>query len=105
MMWQKIKNWIIKKLGGYTKAEYENLSKRPVERFEFIPHPASNVVLLRTEGVVDTFYAPEKEWMEDKLVHALAQELRPYVRWTTCDDYCDMKRTYRAEVKVVADNY
>ena len=97
----KLKNWIIKKLGGYTRAEYES---RPVDRFEFLSIKQNDIVTLQTEGEFDVFNEPPKEWLEDKLMGELAKKIKPYVMWDHARDCYRMKKFVRAAVKVVNCN-
>lgn len=103
-MWWKIKNWLIKRLGGYTKAEYDDFSRFPVTRFEVIPERTKNIVRLQSEAWFDSFSTPPTEWTERKLIGELAMQLKPYVHWEQSEDYCRMKRAVRAVVKVVKFN-
>lgn len=103
-MWQKIKNWLIKKLGGYTKAEYDDFSRCPVTRFEILPERPKNIVRLHADVWFDPFSTPPREWTERKLLDALATQIKPYVHWENSEDYCRMKRGVRAVVKVVDFN-
>lgn len=100
-MWEKIKNWLIKWLGGYTKAEYDDFSRCPVTRFEIIPDQPKNIVTLRAEMWFDHFSTPPTEWTEKQLIGELAMKIKPYVHWERSEDYCRMKRAVRAVVKVV----
>ena len=99
-LWQRIKNAIIKKLGGFTKDEYG-----PITRYEFLPpRTVNNVVVLRAEGTFSPMNNPPKEWIEEKLIAELARQMKPHVLWEHNDHYCDMTRTFRATVTVVADH-
>ena len=95
------KNWIIKKLGGYTKAEYDNLSRFPIRHFEFMPPQRSNIVTLQTQGAFDKFNEPSQEWLENRVVCELAKQLKPYVTWEYEEDCCRTNKIVRAAVKVV----
>ena len=98
-IWNHIKDWLIKKLGGYTKAEYDIAA---VARYEFIPPPEwNNIIKVCAEGKYHHFDEPPREWIESHLVEELAREIKPYVRWETNIDYCDMMHNIRAIVKVV----
>lgn len=100
-LWQRIKNWCIKKLGGYTKEEY---GIGPITRYEFIPQKTHGIDVLRAEAEFDSFNKPPTEWIEGKLLGELAKQMKSYVVVETCEDYCRMRQKYRATVKVVADN-
>ena len=100
-MLQRFKNWIIKKLGGYTKAEYDNYARLPIDRFVVMPEQTRNVVTLRTEMTYDHFASPPSEWIEDRLCGELGRQIKPYVRLERGEDYCNMMTTIRAYVKVV----
>lgn len=99
-LWQRIKNWIIKKLGGYTKKEYDF---RPIERFEFIPQrlDSRNIITLRTEETLDIFRSVPHEWVEGRMLDELAKQMKPFVVWEFNDDYMDFRKKVRASIKVV----
>lgn len=101
-MWAKFKNWLIKKLGGYTKWEYDDLSL--VTRYEVLSEQRKDIVQLRAEMSYDSFRTLPKEWVEDKLVGQLAEQMKPLVHWERSEDYCEMKIGVRAGVKVVGGN-
>ena len=100
-LWQRIKNWCIKKLGGYTKEEY---GLGPITRYKFIPQQTHGIEVLQAEAEFDSFYKPPTELIEDKLLGGLARQMKPHVVFETCEDYCGMRQMVRATVKVVADN-
>lgn len=103
-MWEKIKNWLIKRLGGYTKAEYDDSGRFPVTRYEVIQDQRKDVVTLQADMWYDAFSTPPSEWTEKQLIGELAMKIKPYVKWERSDDYCRMKKGVRAVVKVVALN-
>lgn len=100
-MLKKFKDWLIKKLGGFTKAEYDDWSRLPVSKLEFIPEPMGDVVTLCADVTFNVAYAPPPDWIEATLCGALANKIKPYVRLETHDDFCRDKKTVRAYVKVV----
>lgn len=101
-MWKRLKNWLIKKLGGYTKAEYDDCSRLPVERYVFRPAPVSrDVVTIRAEGRYNYFNKPPDDWLERKLAGELAAKMMECVRFECIDDPCRMETTIRATVRVV----
>ena len=101
-LWQRIKNWIIKKMGGYTKAEYDDMSRRPAERFVFTPQPdRRGIITLRTEATLDTYMSVPHEWVEGRMLDELAKQMKPFVVWEFSDDYMDFRKKVRASVKVV----
>lgn len=100
--WRRIKNWCIKKLGGYTKAEYDDMSRFPVERFEFIPRPDSKrIITLKAEASIDVIHSVPHDWVEGKMLDELAKQMKPFVVWEFCEDYMEFKKKIRAYVKVV----
>jgi len=96
-MLQKFKNWLIKKLGGYTKAEYDMI---PIQRMVFQPEDL-NVIALRAECTYDELRMPPQEWVENRLIENLAQQMKPYVTWEFCQNPMDMTRRGIAKVRVV----
>ena len=101
-MLKKFKDWLIKKLGGYTKAEYDDFSRIPVCRYEFLPPQNNNIVTLSIEGEFSHFDDPPTEWIEDMLMAELARKIKPHVHWERGENYSTMKTWVRAIVKVVA---
>lgn len=100
-MLKKFKDWLIKKLGGFTKAEYDDWTRVPVSKFEFIPNPMGDVVTICAEATYDLAYAPAPEWIEVTVLGTLANKIKPYVRMETNADFCRNQKTVRAYVKVV----
>ena len=104
-MLTKLKNWLIKKLGGYTKAEFDAWTNLPVERYVFTPAPVSrDIVAIRAEAAYALFNKPPEEWLERKLTGELAAKMKKYVRFESIDDPCRMETSIRATVMVVNGN-
>lgn len=97
-LWKRIKNWIIKKLGGFTQDEFA-----PTTRYEFIP-TQKDVITLCAEGECAYPYTPPAEFVKDMLCQELSKQLRPHVKWQRCDDYFSGTHIIRATVRVVDDN-
>lgn len=97
----KLKNYIIKKLGGYTEKEYRTINDI---HYEFIPQKTSNFITLLSRVEYFTDYPPPQDWVEDKLIMGLTQQIKPYVRFYNEYDQMEMKKTVSAYVKVVDDN-
>ena len=102
---QKIKNWLIKKLGGHTKAEYDDTSRFPITKFEFLP-PAErhDVITLGAEAIFDYFRSDEADYIENRLIRSLSEQMKPYVNFVREDDRMNLKSTIYAYVKVVDCN-
>lgn len=83
---RKIKNWIIKKLGGYTADELQVYS--PVIKTETL-----NVVKLSSSRIVDMFYGevPEK-YLKSRICDMIAGQLEPFMTWAVDSAGCDRKR-------------
>lgn len=101
-MWEKVKCWLIKKLGGYTKAEYDDFSRFPGIKYEFLPPQTRDVVKLCAHGEFSCFDSPPPEWIENRLMDELARQMKPYVTLAWSEDYCKMTKCVRAVVKVVS---
>ena len=100
----ELKNWLIKKLGGYTEKEF---IERLVDRFEVFTVTQRDIETLRVDVKFDLLNSPPQDWIEDRAVHELAKKIKPFVRWETCESYLyamDMTKVVRAYVKVVKDN-
>jgi len=101
-MWKRLKNWLIKKLGGYTKAEVDALRYLTATyREPRVVAKSGEIVTLRTEAWFDHFNLPPAEWAKDKIAVSLAMKMKPYVRWEAKDDHSGMKQSIRATVRVV----
>lgn len=103
--WKRIKEWLIKKLGGYTKAEYDALAGCVRTRYEFLPPQRMDVHVIRAEGEYAFPYAPPAEYMKDKLLVEIAKQAEPYVNWETSESYLDFldhKKTIRASLRVLS---
>lgn len=82
----KIKNWIIKKLGGYTADELQVYS--PVINSE-----RCNIVKLSSSRIVDMSYGgiPE-EYLKSEMCHRISGSLEPFMTWALDSAGCDRKR-------------
>ncbi len=98
---KEIKNFIIKKLGGYTPEEYQCLNG---VHYEFLPRPiSSNVRTLCASATYSLVNSVPQDWIEDKLIMILAKQIKPYVRFE--NEYEEIvRKTVHAYVKVVDDN-
>lgn len=91
-LWKKFKSWLIRKLGGY---------EAKVVTFKEMTVPAvtikAQIALDRTRAFCDDY-----EWIVNKLLSLLADELRPYIRISYSDDIFNDpdRRIYLAEAKV-----
>lgn len=100
-MWTKFKTWLIKKLGGYTKAEYDKIAHIPVHP-PVLREVRSNVHTLRDELTV--FRETERRYrkaLEKDMVVKLAEALEPYVRFQVQNIWAQDSVKLRAEVRVL----
>lgn len=100
-MWIKFKNWLIKKLGGYTKAEYDAIAHIPMPK-PVIQEVRPNVHTLRDELTV--FRETERRYrkaLEKDMVVKLAEALKPYVRFQVQNIWAQDSVKLRAEVRVL----
>lgn len=91
--WKRFKHWLIRKLGGH-----------PTEMAVQIVHTRAPVVTIEA-FVTDPYYlvgreAPE-DYVIDSLMHNLAEQLRPLVEVTRCNNPIEKSIEYRARIQVV----
>lgn len=97
-MWKRIKNYIIKKLGGYTKEECLTSV-----HYEFIPRE-QKIITIHSSGTFAKYNTPPQDWIEDKLLMGIARRMKPYVRFEEEYDPITMAKTIYGYVKVVDGN-
>ena len=103
--WQKFKNWLIKKLGGYTKAEYEDWSRVPIPKpvpmditARGYPRKISAAVMVPAY-VVGTVGGNIKAMEE--LSRRLVQEAFSFIEFSSSDVDKNGLITVRASIRVL----
>lgn len=97
---KKLKNWIIKKLGGYTKEEFRAITD---VHYKFFPQNNRNIITLRANGYFGQYDSPPQDYLENRLIECIAKQLKHFVRWEDAYDPITQKRTISANIKVVDD--
>lgn len=99
-MIQKIKNWLIKKLGGYTAAEYNHI--RIHESYvRYVPEDYRHEKLRASVAIpMHHGFTPPGAGVRD-LRYQLAEQLEPYMRIEQCEDIQRMEMRLAAELVVV----
>ena len=94
-MLERLKNWLIKRLGGYTKEEYDDWSRVPISKPYFREAPVPNVIKLvavkkfsRQEMVCPAWFSERytAEFEKDCLVRELAGQIVPFVEFQWRED-------------------
>ena len=98
IIWLRPKNWLIKKLGGFTETEY---MFRPCR---FIERRNGQVEMISAEGRYSLFLKPPEDFIEERLIYQLAQGLKPYAQWQRAEDRERGEIKIRATIKVVRDD-
>ena len=82
MMWKQVKNWLIKRLGGYTKAEYE-IVRMPHTQVKEVRRTVDlrAVRTVRFEEVKVVGQTQMEILVKKWLTQELIQSLQPYIVW------------------------
>jgi hypothetical protein len=96
----RLKDKVIKYLGGFTNAEMEENKEENLHRKPYVVHKQLSTVKLRSERYIPAWeYVPE-EHLRHILAEGLEREIAKHMRITCCDNP-DMTTIYRAEIEVV----
>ena len=108
-MWKRICDWLIKRLGGYTKAEYDDWSRIPVAK-PVIQERCHRVETLRA---VQTIHMNDLStaWdidaagirAKEMIVRRLGLDLTPYVQWHTSECYETMTIALEGRIAVMKE--
>lgn len=103
-MLKKIKNWLIHRLGGYTKFEYDlvNHHALQIQRNIVRPHNIEKVQVETRLGRMDLdpeYRLRTVDYVKEQLRRELLRRLEPYIEFQTCEDDFDV--AIRASVSVV----
>lgn len=107
-MWKRFKNWLIKRLGGYTKAEYDDWSRFHIQRQ--IVRDVRRTVDLRVAKTVrcEEFMALGKTQTEllvrRELTDALTKAAQPYIVWRQVELPTEFLEMHVEAMLTVADN-
>ena len=90
-LWQRFKNWLIHKLGGYTK-----------DRVMTIEHTQVPLVTLTSKVTVTNAhrYHFDMETIGDQILRDLSDQLRDYIDIETCVNPMEDITIYRATIRI-----
>ena len=85
-MWKRFKAWLIKRLGGYTKEEYDDWSRIPIVRPPIIQEVHRTVDLhadrvVRYEEVVALGATQAEIHAKTYIREALSVAMLPHIKW------------------------
>ena len=69
---QRVRDWLIKKLGGYTQKEYDTINRIPYKVHNLIQDRGTEKI--RIERVFDRFCF-KRTWSEQEIRHLFAQDI------------------------------
>ena len=110
-MLERLKNWLIKRLGGYTKEEYDDQSRFPIMKPDFraIARTVRHTVDLRAERIVyrEEFMTLGQQEAELRTRAEIARELAsaamPYIAWEQCENRLDLAVRVRGTLTVLEE--
>ena len=84
-MGQKFKNWLIKRLGGYTQEEYHRIEYKPLPVLRVEEH---RPIKLRSTMTINNAYLGGIERATRVVEQRLADDIRQHIAWEKWDGYC-----------------
>lgn len=104
--WIRFKNWLIKKLGGYTKAEFSDMTRVQISHTGLaLRRDTGKIVTLSADMSIDTIHPVSREWIEGTLLVELLEQMKPFVEWESTEDHVKWpQKSVRARIRVVNRN-
>lgn len=105
----KLKTWLIKKLGGYSKAEYENLLKpsasivTPIRHRELRKYRAYYNPGIAPSRPNEQIKPKDEELIKDNLLWELARGIKGKVHFSKIKSPYEYKDIYLAEITIVLE--
>lgn len=100
-MIQRIKNWLIKRLGGYTATEYNRINWIQESCVRYMPEDYRHEKLRATVAIpMHQGFTPPGA-VQRELRMQLAEQLEPYMMIMQCEDVKRMEMQFIAELVVV----
>lgn len=108
-MWKRFKNWLIKRLGGYTKAEYDDWSRIPIVKPDLfsVDRSVGHTVELHADRNVYFEDVVARCWQEVELLtraeitRELTNAVLPYITWRKIKDPAAFKMRIEATLAVL----
>ena len=106
-MLKRFKNWLIKFLGGYTKAEYDTVRSIPIAESKIIAREVRRTEELRADRIVglDEIAIRGQSgadiFAREDIVRELTRGAVPYIEWETEENRMDMSFRIRGKLTVV----
>lgn len=102
-MWQKFKNWLIKKLGGYTDEEYKK--DWAIPKIPHIEPVHKDVVPIKARVSVGLRYLESPAidiigWAREQLLREITKEVSRFIEYEAKDDCLMDERIYSATLYV-----
>ena len=108
-MLKRFKNWLIKLLGGYTKAEYDTVRSIPIAEPKVIVREVRRTVELCADRIVGLDEIATRGWSgadffaREDIVRELARGAAPHIEWAVEENRMDMSVRIRGRLTVMAD--
>lgn len=108
-MWKRFKNWLIKRLGGYTKVEYDDWSRIPIVKPDLfsVDRCVGHTVKLHADRTVYFEDVVARGWQEverftcAEITRELTNAALPYITWRKLKDPADFKMRIEATLAVL----
>ena len=112
-MFERSKNWLVKKLGGYTEEQYGRellglelraieLERKATDLERELHRSSGETKIFRAEVMRFPFnWVPRQEELERDMAAKLMEEIRPYIRWSSKDGAYFGQIAYAGEITVV----
>lgn len=104
-MWKRFKAWLIKRLGGYTKEEYDDWSRIPIVRPAIVRevHRTAELRAAQIIGMEDL--AAYRDLVDlrarERIVSELTTGMIPYIAWKSSENRQDFTVTLEGVLVVL----